>query len=443
MSHTDRYGLPLSTNSDAAAAAYRDGVDLMLSAWPGADLAFERAIAADPDFALAHAARARAHMNAAQPTEARAAVATARKLAERNATERERSHVATLAFAAEGQPATALTSALAHLDRWPRDAIILSMPLGAFGLFAFSGMADHNQARVDLCERHAAHYGDDWWFQTYCGWSHTENGNTVLGRDLTQRALDTRRANANAAHALAHAMFEDGSTDAADAFISEWLPSYDRRGTLYGHIYWHQALAALERGDAARALSIFTDQVHPSANQAIPLVATTDGASLLWRLHLSGEDVASAHWDAVSRFGNRAFPEAGVSFADVHLAFLAAATGNREALATRVAALERRLDQGKLAPGPIVPAICRAALAFADNDHAGCVRHLEPVIADLTRIGGSHAQREVVEDMLLVALIKTGATSKALTVLDRRLHHRTATRDLRWRAEAMTAAAHH
>jgi hypothetical protein len=56
----DRYGLALSTSSEAA-AAYRDGIDLMLSAWPGAEEAFDAAIAADSDFALAHAARARLH----------------------------------------------------------------------------------------------------------------------------------------------------------------------------------------------------------------------------------------------------------------------------------------------------------------------------------------------------------------------------------------------
>ena len=48
----------------------------------------------------------------------------------------------------------ALELALDHLDRWPREALIMSLPLGAFGLFAFSGMADHDQARVDLCERY-------------------------------------------------------------------------------------------------------------------------------------------------------------------------------------------------------------------------------------------------------------------------------------------------
>ena len=47
----------------------------------------------------------------------------------------------------------------------------MSLPMGAFGLFAFSGMADHDQARVDLCGRYAQHYGDDWWYLTNHGWA--------------------------------------------------------------------------------------------------------------------------------------------------------------------------------------------------------------------------------------------------------------------------------
>ena len=57
---TDRYGLALSTTSPAARDAYVEGVDLLLTVYPGAALAFDRAIAADPDFALAHIAKARA-----------------------------------------------------------------------------------------------------------------------------------------------------------------------------------------------------------------------------------------------------------------------------------------------------------------------------------------------------------------------------------------------
>src|SRR5712691_12899676 len=95
--YQDRYGLPLSTDSSVAAEAYRDGIDLMLSAWPGAAEAFARAIAADPDLALAHIALARIHTFHQQGEAARQQAATARELAARHATQRERSHVEALA----------------------------------------------------------------------------------------------------------------------------------------------------------------------------------------------------------------------------------------------------------------------------------------------------------------------------------------------------------
>ena len=56
---TDRYGLPVSTPVAAARDAYVEGVDLLLTVYPGAAAAFDRAIAADPGFALAHIGKAR------------------------------------------------------------------------------------------------------------------------------------------------------------------------------------------------------------------------------------------------------------------------------------------------------------------------------------------------------------------------------------------------
>ncbi|MFD1108238.1 tetratricopeptide repeat protein [Pseudoroseomonas ludipueritiae] len=433
MARFDRRGLPLSTSSDLAAGRYRDGIDLLLSAWPGAAEALEEAIAADPGFALAHAARARLHAVRAEPAQARARIAAAAEAAARRGTERERSHVDVLSLAISGQAARALERALAHAEAWPRDVLILSLPLGAFGLFAFSGMADHDQARVDLCERHARHFeADDWWFLTYRGWAHAENGAVGLGRDLTQRAFDLRGANANAVHALSHAMFEGGAGEEAERLIGGWLPGYDRTGTLHGHIAWHAALAALERGDAERALAIYAAHVQPSASAGMAVNVVSDTASLLWRLKAYGHRVPAGLWEAAASYAAPAFPQAGSAFIDVHMALLAAGTGDKAALEQRVAALTQMVEAGTLAAGPVVPAICRAALAFAEEDYAACARILEPVAAEVVRIGGSGAQREVVEDMLILALMRSGEAARAHALLDRRLHRRPSPRDTRW-----------
>ena len=70
--------------------------------------------------------------------------------------------------------------------------------------------------------------------------------------------------------------------------------------------------------------------------------------------------------------------------------------------------------------------------AFADGDYAGCARLLHPALHEAVRLGGSHAQREVIEDLLLVALMKGCEPGKARALLDERLHRRPSPRDTRW-----------
>jgi hypothetical protein len=167
---------------------------------------------------------------------------------------------------------------------------------------------------------------------------------------------------------------------------------------------------------------------------AAPLIAVSDSTSLLWRLRICGHDVPKEHLEDAARHAEQSFPDAGFAFADVHLALIAALNGDRDALARRIEALERRVAAGAVPAGPAVPAVCRAMLAFAEEDYASCVRLLEPVAADVVRIGGSHAQREVIEDTLIVALLRSGETAKARGLIEERLHRRPSPRDTRWRA---------
>jgi hypothetical protein len=85
----------------------------------------------------------------------------------------------------------------------------------------------------------------------------------------------------------------------------------------------------------------------------------------------------------------------------------------------------------------VLPSIFRAMSAFASADYAACVRQLEPVMADVIRIGGSHAQREIIEDTFIVALMRSGELLRARAMLDQRLHRRPSPRDARWRAAVL------
>ena len=433
MIHRDRYDHPISTDSALAAARYREGLDLLLSAWPGAEEALDEVIATDPDFGLAHAARARLHAIRGEAAKARTVIQAAQQISLRRGSERERSEVDVIALAIHGKTKQALDAALAHIERWPKDLLVHSMVLSPFGLLAFSGMAEHNQVRVDLCERLAPHFAsDDWWFLTFRGWAHAENGNASLGRVLTERALELRRNNANGIHALAHVMHESGTGDEAATLIAGWLPGYARSGTLHGHLAWHAALVSLERGDTDGALGIYMANVAPAVSRSPPLNIVSDTASFLWRLHAYGHAVPARLWQDAASYAAGYFGDAGFAFADVHMALLAAAAGDRAGLERRAAALTALVDAGELPAGAVVPTICRAALAFMDEDYAACAHTLEPVAGEVVRIGGSGAQREVIEETLLVAWMRSGEAAKARKLLDERLHRRPSPRDSRW-----------
>ena len=417
----DRLGLALSTGSAEAAAAYRRASELLLSAWPGALEGFEAAIAADPGFALAHIARARVFQMQGRMAEARAGAAAAEALAP-GITAREGAHLRILAQLIGGDAPGATRAAEAHLAEHPRDSLILALLLGAFGLYAFSGRADHDAARVAICRQLAPHYSGDWWFTGYLGWSLTEAGERDEGLAHTEHALALRPRNANAAHALAHARFDRGEAAAGETFIAGFLPLYPREGALNCHISWHQALFALDRGDVPAALALYESRLRPEISTAPALNTMTDAVSLLWRLEVMGAP-GRPGWGEVAAYAAPRFAAPGLPFADLHMAMLEAMSGAAPALAARIQGLERLLAEGRLPAGPVVPALCRGIGAFAAGRFEEAADWLVPMLPEVVRIGGSGAQRDMVLDTAIAACLRAGRETAAQAILRRRLLH--------------------
>ena len=275
MAMTDRFGLSVTAASAEAVADYVAAVDLILSANIGADALLERAIAADPDFALAHIARARLLQLQARIGEAREAAARARSLVGR-VSSRERRHIEAISSAIEGAAAGALAAVRAHAGECPRDALPLSLALGVFGLLGFSGRRDHHQAQLALLEELAPDWGEDWWFLGYLGWARIETGAVAAGTPLVERSLALYPRNAHAAHQRAHGYFEAGDAAGGADFVEHWLAGYERAGHLHCHLSWHLALFELARGDSGRAMAIYLDSIRPSVAQSVPMLSLAE-----------------------------------------------------------------------------------------------------------------------------------------------------------------------
>ena len=413
---TDGYGNSLSTASTAARDAYVEGCAAKLTMYPGAIDAFDRAIAADPGFALAHVAKAHALFERGEGTAARASIAAANALTAGLA-EREASQIVYFGLLVTGESEAALSALPVHLDAWPRDVLVLGTTAFTNGLIGSSGRAGQKRMLLELLDSLAPHYGDDWWFAAHHGMALSENGQRAAARPKIERSLAQNPANPWAAHATGHLCYEEGEADAARAFLRAWLPGYPRDAPLYSHLSWHLAIAEIEAGDAAAASRLFTNAFAPGVHSGPARGKVNDGVSFLWRWELAGQPRDAASWRVIHDFADTAFPRAGAAFSDMHIALAHAVAGNDAAMATRAGEIDELVAEGRYPSGPLVPAVARGFAAFERRDFTAAVDALEPICGELERIGGSRAQLDLIEFTLLKAYIGADRPDDARRVL--------------------------
>jgi Tfp pilus assembly protein PilF len=413
---SDRYELLLSTASSSARDAYVAGCEAKLTMHPGAIEAFDRAIAADPAFALAHAARAHALLERGNIAAARVSMAAAKSLAA-GLPAREASHIAFFGLLVAGDAEAALAALQAHLNAWPRDALVLGTTAFTNGLIGSSGRAGQKRALLDLLDSLAPIYGDDWWFTAHHGMALSENGQHAAARPKIDRSLAQNPNNPWAAHASAHLCYEQGDPTAARAFLASWLTTYPRNGPLYSHLSWHLALAELAAGDVAAASRLFLDAFAPDVHSGPPRGKLNDAVSFLWRWELAGHPRNTEAWRMMHDFANGAFPHAGAAFSDMHIALAQVVAGNDAALEARARQIDELARTGRYPSGAFVPVVSDAFAAFERRDFSAAIDALEPIADELERIGGSHAQLDLVRFTLSKAYLSMDRPDDARRLL--------------------------
>src|SRR4051794_18767347 len=231
----DRYDLTLSTGSAVARDAYVQGCNLALTLYPGALDAFDRAIAADPGFALAHAGKAQVLIREGKVAAARAPLAAANAVAV-DLSPREASHIAFFGLVFAGRTDAAIAALHAHLAEWPRDALVVASAANPNGLIGASGRIGQKHQIAMLMDSLAPHYGDDFWFLSYHAMALSEDGQLAAARIKIEKSVAANPNNAHGAHGFAHVYYESGEPETARSYLSSWLAAYPRDGFFYGHL---------------------------------------------------------------------------------------------------------------------------------------------------------------------------------------------------------------
>ncbi|MGX9966029.1 tetratricopeptide repeat protein [Roseomonas sp. F4] len=420
MLTTDRYGNVLSTTNRTAIDHLDEAAEAILGYRDDPLASIDAAIAAQPDFAMAHAFRAGLMvMSSEAPGAEEGLRSVARGEALRHATERERAHLAAARAWCEGDMALAQSRYGALSAAYPRD---LSAQQFAHAIDFFLGHAAGLRDRPTAALR-------DWregeagssWLLGMQAFGLEECGSYAAAEQAGRMALALNPADAWATHAVAHVMEMQGRDIEGVAFLKARETEWAGAGLLAVHNWWHLALYHLEQGDVGEVLAIYDQAVAPRPGRvALELV---DASAMLWRLMLRGVATgarfaeASAAWEALGGGGFYAFN-------DLH-AVMAHLGAGRTALAGEVMGAMRHAARGtgtnaRLTRDVGLP-LAEGFHHFVAGDHRQAVEALLPGAGEAIRLGGSNAQRDVIWLTLLEAALRAGEAGLARDLAGRRV----------------------
>ncbi len=418
----DQQGLTLAGSTDSATAFDRAVAEYYgLTGDPVGIL--RDALARDPAFALGGVAIAALYMiggfRGDHPEVASALGAAEAAIG--GASARERRHFAAAKAWAEGRTSAAILGWEDILVDHPTDALALRLAQDAYFFLGRSFAIRDCAARVlpawDRDNPLAS------FILGLYAFGLEETGELGRAEDMGRAALAGNPLDAWATHALAHVMESASRQEEGVAFLKQSRPSWGQAHFMAGHNGWHLALYFIEQERYAEALADYDRFAAPRLADDATL-DRVDAAALLWRLELAGADVGD-RWDPVARAWMAHVDDHVLAFNDLHCALAASRSSDPD----DVARLRRSLDayqrfgvgDNRQATVEIGRRLIDGALCFAAENYRGAVEAILPVRYDAIRIGGSHAQRDIVNLTLIAAAERSGQWSLARAFLAERV----------------------
>lgn len=413
---TDYLGNPVSPSSDTALAAVDSFVDDFLSYETRAAEVIGAA-EAHPDHALLNAYAATLWLLLEAPAAAAGAapyLARAQAAASQ-AHPREQAFVAFVAaWSAEDIPG-ALAIADGILAAWPRDLLVLKL----------RHYHDFNHGDFPAMLRAASaalpHAGDVAQLHGMLAFAYEQCHLLDEAEAAARHALSIKRKEPWAQHALAHVMLTQGRIAEGVAFLEGVQDTWTGLNSFMDtHLWWHLALFYLSQGRFDAALAAYDD--HCWAQEKAYSQDQVGAVSLLARLELAGVDVGDRWCEVADHLAVRA-GDVVQPFLTLQYLYGLARAGRPEAetllAAVRRAALEAP-DHVRETWREVASPAAEGLVAYIRGDYATALRGLRAALPRLTQIGGSHAQRDLFEQLILDALTRSGRLSEAQQALELR-----------------------
>jgi tetratricopeptide (TPR) repeat protein len=389
----DRRDIAVTTESAAAVAALDAAVTGLLAHRRDTGEHLATAIAADPELAAGHCLAGFGALLRGLKTlvpAARLSLAAARHaLRHRGGTRRERQLCAALASWCDGEMGRCADLLGEALALEPLDAMTAKLDHTIrFMLGDAAGMRRHSAAILPAWRPDVPGYG----FILGChAFALEETGAFGAAERLGRRAVAAEPSDVWGHHAVAHVLHASGDTAAGKAWLDGARQRFGAVNNFAAHLAWHRALFCLARNERDEALSIYDEEIRTVRTDDYRDVA--NAASLLRRLELRGVAI-EARWDELAAIAEQRIDDDALVFARLHYLMCLIGAKRRQSVAALYRSLLRDAGHGtqaRLAADVGIP-MADAQIAEATQAPGGIAPELRQ---RLTRLGGSHVQRDI------------------------------------------------
>lgn len=431
MPIADLHGLDLSTGSAQTARAFNHAVEGYLSYRADTPVRLRALLTADPDFAFGHLLKGYFSMlafNLASVPAARDALQAARTFAD-GLTVRERAHIAALGHWIDGNIEATLATWEQILDEHPLD--VVAFRLHHFLAFWY-GRPEAMARQADTALRQWSAELPGWPALLACRcFAHEEMGNYAVAEASGRQAIALAPGDLWAAHGVAHVMEMQGRHEEGIAWLNGLEPHWEGGNNLKHHLWWHRGLYHLERREFAEVLALYDRHFRDLASpltQAQPdmYIDVQNAASMLFRLERQGVDVGT-RWVELADKAEARIGDCLSTFTLPHWMMALTATRRWDAAGRMLQAMQDFAGTEKGTAAALVRdcalPICAALVARAKDDPGRACDLMRPALASMARLGGSHAQQDVLEQLFLDCALRAGRAEDAAALLQRVSRH--------------------
>jgi len=255
-----------------------------------------------------------------------------------------------------------------------------------------------------------------------------ENGQYRRAEEMARRALALDPRHPGALHVIAHVMEMQGRAREGLEFLAATESAWKDSTGISVHLAWHRALFHLDADDPGSALAVYDAQIAKTREGDMSELA--DASALLWRLELLKFRV-DERWQLLADRWQTHDLASVRPFYIAH-AMMALAAAGRAGAAQRIFNGLPHVETSSTTPAysedALLLELCKALLAFARRDYAGCVELLTRVRHISHRCGGSLVQCDLIHLTFTEAAFRARKANLARALVAERTAQKPASR---------------